>query len=84
MRIDKRDVKRFSVAAAGLYVGVGVVALVAPASGWPLAIAVTGLLSGVVLITLFWRAWHWFISEAFGLIEERARGQYEGRPKDDG
>ncbi len=73
MRIDKKDVKRFVVVAAGLYVAVGLVALIAPAVAFPLVIALTALLALVVVLVLFLRAWHWFISESFSLIEDRSR-----------
>ncbi len=80
MRIDRRDVRRFVTVAAGLYAVTGLVALVLPGLGIPLALAVTALLATVVLLTLFLRAWHWFISEGFSLIEERAKDQYVRKP----
>jgi O-antigen/teichoic acid export membrane protein len=80
MRIDSRDVRRFGLAAVGLYVAVGLVALVSPDTGAGLAVVLTTLLAAFVLLVLFLRAWHWFVSEAFSLIEERAREQREREP----
>ncbi len=80
MRIDRRDVRRFVTVAAGLYMTTALVALVSPGAGLPLALAVTALLATAVLLTLFLRAWHWFISESFSLIEERAKDQYVRKP----
>lgn len=81
MRIDQRDVKRFAIGAAGLYAAVGLAALVAPGLGLPLVIALTAFLALVVVLVLFLRAWHWFISESFSLIEERSRELRERPPK---
>ena len=81
MRIDKKDVRRFAVVAAGLYVAVGLAALVAPGLGLALVIALTALLALIVVLVLFLRAWHWFISESFSLIEERSRELRERPPR---
>ena len=81
MRINKTDIRRFAVVAAGLYVAVGGAALVAPGLALALVIALTALLALVVVLVLFLRAWHWFISESFSLIEERSRELRERPPE---